>query len=237
VSPHQQPGVRNRLLKALTPDDFALLQPHLQLMTTELHQRLIAPNTAIEEVFFPEIGFGSITTHGFDKKVEVGIVGREGLIGAAPILLGADRTPLDMFVQAAGEMLSITTEALCAAVDQSASLHRLLLRSIHVQFLQTAQTAFVNATLTIEARLARWLLMCHDRLDGDDLHITHEFLSMMLGVQRSSTTLGIQVLEGQRLIRARRGRITILDRETLEAMTDGGYGTPEAEFARLIEGA
>jgi len=95
----------------------------------------------------------------------------------------------------------------------------------------------VNAAYNIDARLARWLLMCHDRLDGDDLQLTHEFLSMMLGAQRSSTTLAIQSLEGHRLIRARRGRITILDREAMEAVADGGYGPPEAEFARLIEGA
>ena len=86
-------------------------------------------------------------------------------------------------------------------------------------------------------RLARWLLMCQDRLDGDELSITHEFLSLMLGAQRSSTTLAVQALEGYRLIRARRGRITVLDREALEAAADDGYGVPEAEYARLIEGA
>ena len=237
MSPRQQSSVRNRLLKTLSPNDFALLQPHLQPMTTELRQQLIAPNTPIKQLFFPEVGFGSITTSGSGKQVEVGIVGREGLIGAAPVLLGSDRTPHEHFIQSAGEMLSIATEALCGAIDQSASLHKLLLRSIQVQLLQTAQTAFVNASQTIDVRLARWLLMCHDRLDGDELQITHEFLSLMLGVQRSSTTLAIQALEGHRLIRARRGRITILDRGTLEAVADGGYGLPEAEFARLIEGA
>jgi len=237
VSQPQQSSVRNRLLKALSPDDFALLQPHLQPVTTELRQPLIAPNTPIKQLFFPEVGFCSITTAAFDKKVEVGIVGREGLVGALPILLGADRTPHEMFIQSPGEVLSITTEALCAAVSQSASLHKLLLRSIQVQFLQTAQTAFANASLTIEVRLARWLLMCHDRLDGDELQITHEFLSMMLGTQRSSTTLAVQTLEGHGLIRARRGRISILDRETLEKVTDGSYGLPEAEFVRLIEEA
>ena len=237
MSPRQQSSVRNRLLKTLSPNDFALLQPHLQPMTTELRQQLIAPNTPIKQLFFPEVGFGSITTSGSGKQVEVGIVGREGLIGAAPVLLGSDRTPHEHFIQNAGEMLSIATEALCGAIDQSASLHKLLLRSIQVQLLQTAQTAFVNASQTIDVRLARWLLMCHDRLDGDELQITHEFLSLMLGVQRSSTTLAIQALEGHRLIRARRGRITILDRGTLEAVADGGYGLPEAEFARLIEGA
>ena len=237
MSQLQQSSVRNRLLKALSPDDFALLQPHLQPMATELRQQLIAPNTPVKQLFFPEVGFGSVTTHGSSSKVEVGIIGREGLAGASPVLLGTDRTPHEHFVQSAGEMLSITTEALCAAISQSASLHKLLLRSVQVQIVQTAQTAYVNATYTVDVRLARWLLMCRDRVEGDDLQITHEFLSLMLGVQRSSTTLAVQALEGHRLIKARRGRITILDRAALEGIADDGYGLPEAEFARLIEGA
>lgn len=237
MSQLQQSAVRNRLLKAISPDDFALLQPHLQLVTTEMRQSLISPNTQIKQLFFPEVGFGSITASGSGSIVEVGLVGREGLIGAAPVLLGSDRSPHDVFVQNAGEMLSIDADTLCAAVGHSPSLRKLLLRSIQVQIVQTAQTAFVNATYTIDVRLARWLLMCHDRVDGDELHITHEFLSMMLGTQRSSTTLAVQALEGLGLIKARRGRITILDREGMEAAADDGYGLPEAEFARLIEGA
>jgi len=221
----------------MSREDFALLQPHLQPITTELRQQLIAPNTPVKQLYFPEVGFGSVTTQGSSNRVEVGIIGREGLIGASPVLLGTDRTPHDHFVQNAGEMLSITTEALCRAVGQSASLHKLLLRSVQVQIVQTAQTAYVNATYTVDVRLARWLLMCQDRLDGDDLQITHEFLSMMLGTQRSSATLAVQALEGYRLIKARRGRITIVDRAALEKVADDGYGLPEAEYARLIEGA
>ncbi|MBL7309257.1 winged helix-turn-helix domain-containing protein, partial [Escherichia coli] len=99
------------------------------------------------------------------------------------------------------------------------------------------QTAFVNATYTVDVRLARWLLMCRDRLDSDDIQLTHEVLSLMLGVQRSSATLAIQALEGHGLIKARRGRLTILNRTALEEVADGGYGLPEAEYARLIEGA
>jgi len=224
-------------LKALSADDFALLQPHLQPLATDLRQTLIAPHEPVRQLFFPEVGFSSITTSGSGGTVEVGIIGREGLVGASPVLLGSDRTPHHHFIQNAGEMLSIDTEALCAAVSESASLHKLLLRFIQVQIIQTAQTAFVNATYTVDVRLARWLLMCQDRLDGDELHLTHEFLSMMLGVQRSSTTLAVQSLEGHRLIKARRGRLTILDRKAMEAVADDGYGLPEAEFARLIERA
>ena len=134
-------------------------------------------------------------------------------------------------------MLAIDTAAFCAAVDQSPSLRKLLLRYAQVQFVQAVQTAFVNATYQSEVRLARWLLMCHDRVDGDELVMTHEFVSLMLGVQRSSATLAIQALEGYRLIKAGRGRMTVRDRKALEEIADAGYGLPEAEYARLIEGA
>lgn len=237
MSQVQQSEIRNRLLKALSAEDFALLQPHLQPLATPLHHTLIVPNAPIKQLFFPEIGFSSTTTSGAGGRAEVGLIGREGLVGASPVLLGTDRTPHDHFVQSAGEMLSIETGALCDAVHQSRSLRRLLLRSVQVQIIQTAQTAFINATYTIEIRLARWLLMCRDRLDEDELHITHEFLSLMLGTQRSSATLAVQSLEGHRLIKARRGRITLLNRRALEEVADDGYGLPEAEYARLIEGA
>ncbi|MBX9933928.1 MAG: Crp/Fnr family transcriptional regulator [Methylobacterium sp.] len=237
MSQVQQSEIRNRLLKALSAEDFALLQPHLQPLATPLRHTLIVPNAPIKQLFFPEIGFSSTTTSGAGGRAEVGLIGREGLVGASPVLLGTDRTPHDHFVQSAGEMLSIETGALCDAVHQSRSLRRLLLRSVQVQIIQTAQTAFINATYTIEIRLARWLLMCRDRLDEDELHITHEFLSLMLGTQRSSATLAVQSLEGHRLIKARRGRITLLNRRALEEVADDGYGLPEAEYARLIEGA
>ncbi len=238
MSQPQQTTVRNRLLKALSSDDFALLQPHMEPTKVELKQTLIEPNQPIKQVFFPESGYGSLATEALEgSKVEAGIIGREGLIGASPVLLGADRTPHHIFVQAPGEMLAIDTEVLVAAFDGSPSLRKLLLRYIQVLFVEAVQTAFVNATHTSEVRLARWLLMCHDRMDGDELVMTHEFVSLMLGLQRSSATLAVQALEGYRLIKAKRGRLTILDRKALEEIAGAGYGLPEAEYARLIEGA
>jgi len=226
------------LLKALSPDDFSLLQPHLKAVQTELRQTVIEPNAPITQLFFPESGYVSLVTQGTQgDKVEIGLIGREGVVGASPVLLGSDRTPHHCFVQAAGEMLAIETPAVCAAVDQSPSLRGLLLRYTLVQFVEAAQTAFVNATYQLEARLARWILMCHDRVDGDELTMTHDFAAVMLGVQRSSATLGIQALEGHRLIKAQRGRITVTDRLGLVALAENSYGLPEAEYARLIEGA
>ena len=237
MSQLQQSNTRNRLLKVLAVDDFDRLVPHLQFVELPVQQSLIAPNQPVKHLHFIESEIASITVEGSMGKVEVGIVGREGLTGAIPVLTSSDRVPHDQFMQLSGDGHRIDAGILYDAFDTSRSLRRLLLRYVQAEFVQTRQTAYVNATYNIETRLARWLLMCHDRVDGDDLRVKHEFLSMMLGVHRSGVTLALQNLEGGRCIRARRGRITVLDRELLETVADGSYGAPEAEYARLIEGA
>lgn len=231
----RQELVRNRLLRAMTASDFERLSPHLRDIETRLHQPLIPPNEPIGLLYFPESGFASSTASGSGKRIEVGLIGREGLVGASPILLGVDRTPYSQFVQSPGRMLAIETGALQAAVAESPALRDLLLAFVHVLTIQVVQTAFASAAFGLEVRLARWLLMCQDRVDGEELQLTHEFLAMMLGVQRTSVTLSLQVLEGTGSIRARRGRITIRNRESLLELADSGYGLPESEYSRLIE--
>ncbi|WP_264050537.1 Crp/Fnr family transcriptional regulator [Methylobacterium flocculans] len=229
--------VRNRLLRAMRPEDFARLQPHLEPIDLQSGQTLTKPNARTEHLHFMESGISSITAEGANGRVEIGIIGREGAVGATPVLLGSDRVPYDHFIQLPGAALRIRAEAVSTAMEESPTLRKLLLRYILTELIQVRQTAFANATQEIEARLARWLLMCHDRIDGDELLLKHEFLSMMLGVRRSGVTLAMQQLEGAGRIRAKRGRVTVINRELLEDMADGSYGTPEAEYARLIEGA
>jgi CRP-like cAMP-binding protein len=233
----EQSAVRNRLLKVMTVEDFKRLQPHLEHVDLQSGQTLTKPNTRTEHFHFMETGVASITSENANGRVEVGIIGREGLVGATPVLLGSDRVPYDHFIQVPGTGLRIDATVVSTAVDESPTLRKLMMRYILTEMIQTRQTAFVNASQEIEARLARWLLMCHDRVGGDELLLKHEFLSMMLGVRRAGVSLAMQQLEGTGCIRARRGRITVLDRRLLEEMAEGGYGTPEAEYARLIEGA
>jgi CRP-like cAMP-binding protein len=116
----------------------------------------------------------------------------------------------------------------------SAPLHQHLLRFAQAFMIQLGQTALANGIYQIEQRLARWLLMCHDRVDGDDLFTTHEFLSLMLGVRRAGVTLALQALEDRGLISTKRGQVTVLDRAKLEGVAGDSYGVPEAEYARLI---
>ncbi|MHC2017780.1 Crp/Fnr family transcriptional regulator [Methylobacterium sp. CM6247] len=237
MSQPKQSTVRNRLLQRLSSNDFALLQPHLRMVPTELRQTLLHPHEPVTQVFFPEVGFISIVADAASNRVEIGMIGREGLVGVAPVLLDSGSTPYLEFVQAPGELLAIEAVDFCAAVDYSPTLRKLMLRYIQTKLIQARQTAHVNAAYTMDVRLARWLLMCHDRLDGDEIPITHDFIALMLGVQRSGATLTVQTLEGNQLIKAQRGRIKVRDRDGLIALANGSYGTTEAEYARLIEGA
>ena len=229
-----QSSVSNRLLLLLSSADFALLAPHLESLELEVNRTVVPANKPIEYAFFLDSGIVSVVASRADSQsIEVGIYGREGM-GGFPLLLGSDQSPHDQYIQLAGAGHRIKTAPFLRTVQQSPTLNRLLLRYVHAFTTQTAQTALANGSSHIDERLARWLLMCHDRIDGDVLPLTHRFLAMMLGVRRSGVTDTLHILEGRRLIRASRGEITILNREKLERLAGASYGLPESEYRRLI---
>jgi CRP-like cAMP-binding protein len=228
-----QSSVRNRLLAKLFAADFGLLQPHLEPVPLSRGAVLIAPDQPIEHVYFLESGVTSIVANtAGGRRIEIGLTGRDGLASTS-VILGVDRTPHETFMQVAGSALRIRSEALRQAIRASASLHALLLLYVQAFTIQTAHTALSNGSHKVEERLARWLLMCHDRLDGNDLPLTHEFIAVMLGVRRAGVTTAINLLQRRRIIRARRGNITVLSRGKLEAAAGDSYGTPEMEYRRL----
>jgi CRP-like cAMP-binding protein len=139
------------------------------------------------------------------------------------VVLGADRPVHETYIQATGSGLCLAADSLRGAIDKSTSLHRELLKAAYAFQTQVTQTALANGRSKIEERLARWLLMADDRIDGGEVPLTHEFLSLMLGVQRPGVTLAVQALEADRLIAARRGQISILDRAKLEKKSNGTY--------------
>lgn len=225
----------NRLLSFLSTTDRTLLAPNLQPVQLELRQTLEKANEPIEHVYFPEDGIASVV--GDSKtfgQIEIGIIGKEGVTGLQ-VVLGNDRSPYETFVQAAGPALAIEAEKLRIAMDKSRSFHQLLLRYVQVFMIQTSQTALSNAAGLLTQRLARWLLMCEDRLSSKHMPLTHEFLAMMLGVQRSGVTIALGELENRQLIQAKRGLISIMDRPTLEKLTNGSYGVAEAEYKRRFD--
>lgn len=230
----KQSFLRNRLLQALSLEDFALLAPHLEQVALPKGMLLIEPNQVIKHVYFPETAVASvIAINSENRPVEIAIVGREGVVGPS-VILGVNRTPHQSFIQMEGMGYRIAAPCLTQALEASPTLQGLLLRYIHVLTVQTAATAMSNGSSVLSERLARWLLMCHDRVDSNELALTHESLSLMLAVRRPGVTEAIHLLEGAGIIKARRAHITIIDRERLEEAAGDSYGMPEAEYERLI---
>jgi len=227
-------SLRNGLLRALEQDEYTLLQPYLEPVQMTKGEVVIGSNEPFDYAYFPQSGLASILSKpSKSPQVEVGLCGRDGMVSPA-LVLGADRTPHETQVQVEGTWLRIEAEALRQSVRQRPSLRDILMRYIQTFLLMLSQTALSNGTGKVEERLARWLLLAHDRLDGDDLPLTHEFLSLMLGVHRPGVTNAIHVLEGARMIRAKRSVITVLDRGRLKEAAGNAYGMAEAEYERLI---
>ena len=199
-----------------------MLEPHLEAVDLPLRKELEARNKRIDHVYFIESGFASVVANGSTKPgIEIGIIGREGMTGLS-VVLGSNRrahtTPICKL-----RAMANACSATCAKQmnEQGPSSRDSALR--HAFLFQTTSTALANGRSKIEERLARWLLMAEDRIDGDELPLTHEFLSLMLGVRRPGVTIALQALEREGLIAHRRAIITILDREGLEAHSNGTY--------------
>ena len=165
--------------------------------------------------------------------IEIGIVGREGVVNL-PVVVGIDRSPSETFMQIRGAGFRIGVERLREAMAQSPTLTPILLMFVHVFMVQTASTVLANGRASIPERLARWLLMARDRVEGEGVALTHEFLATMLGVRRPGVTVALREFERRGFIDGRRGVITILDRGALEIAANGYYGSAEAEFKRLF---
>ena len=225
---------RNRLLAAMSAADLALIRPHLKPVAMPLLKDMERPNRRIETIYFMEAGMASVVAEQPDEtRVEVGLIGAEGMSGAA-VVLGGDQSPHATYIQAAGEAQQMAAKELRKAIDTSETLRTLLLKFVQVFMVQTAHTAIANACAKIDQRLARWILMAHDRARGDTLALTHEFLALMLGVRRAGVTEALQSLKRQKLIDTGRNQILVLNRKGLEKVAGSSYGVPEKEYRRLI---
>ena len=220
----------NKLLSRLSRTDLRLLEPHLEAVELPVRRQLEARNKKVAHVYFIETGLGSVVANGQDE-IEVGMIGREGMTGLSVVLNGDrnHRAVHETFMQIGGNGLRMPAGKLREAIEASVPLHQVLLRYAHAFMIQTTQTALANGRSNIEERLARWLLMAQDCVDGNQLPLTHEFLAIMLGVRRSGVTVALQHLERTGLISHRRSVITILDREALERSSNGTYVRPNDE--------
>ena len=224
----------NRLLDLLAPSQLERLRPHLSLEPLPLNRTLQPRGKPVETVYFPTSGMISIVAMMRDgAAVEVGIAGREGMLGVQAVL--GDETALnEAMVQIPGSALRMSAGVLRQETQESAQLRQVMLRYVQLSLNTATQSAACNRAHLLEQRLARWLLTARDRSGGDRLPLTHEFIAMMLGVRRAGVTVAAQSLQSAGLIEYAHGRITIADREGLEAAACECYEVVKREHARLF---
>lgn len=227
----KQQRYRNRVLAALPKAEINRLRPHLSPVIFEQEDTLL--DGTAPYAYFPEEGIASVVvTLNNGSTVEVGIIGIDGVVGL-PSLLGPEGAPGRTFVQIAGSGLRIKTDILKREFERPGELRRHLQRYMQAFMVQSAQTAACNRMHNIEERLARWLLSCRDRMESDQLRLTHDFLGQMLGAPRTTVTLAAGLLQRAGLIDYSRGVVTVKNRAELEQAACECYSTVRNEFQRL----
>ena len=230
------PHYRNQILAALPAAELELLVP--QLERVPLARRMVAydPLRPISCVYFVESGVISIVSIMRDRSaIETATIGCEGIIGL-PVYLGVDAVPEQAFVQVPGEALRIPSQQFRTLAPRMPVLQQKLDRYAVCVFTLAAQCSGCNRAHTMEQRCARWLLMVHDRMPGDEFELTQDFLSQMLGVRRATVSETASELQEAGLISYSRGRIVIVDRPGLERVVCECYGIIRSTFARILEG-
>ncbi len=223
----------NSILAALSSRDFEHLQPHLETVDLPSGQNLYNSGDTIRYVYFPLNAVVYLfTTLEDGATIETGIIGPEGVLGISA-LLGVKLTPCTALTLSQNKALRIRVEILKREFDSGGKLHDLMLRYFHALYVQISQTAACNRHHNMEDRLCRWLLMMHDRNTSDDLKVTQEFISEMLGTRRPYVTTAAGLLQKKKIIECGRGHIHILDRQALEDCCCECYGIIQKEFKYL----
>jgi CRP-like cAMP-binding protein len=216
TSPATSIGFRNALLRALPPSDQRRLRPLLKRVGLTFNTVIHEPGDNVTGLVFVEEGIASLlVVLGSGESIEVAMVGSEGVLGL-PAVFGERRSRFRVLIQGAGFGYRLGNGALKKAMENDGDLSRVLLQFAYRQSIETAQTAACNRLHSAEERLARWLLMMHDRTEGDELMMTHEFLALMLGTRRSTVTIASGILAKAGVIEHHRGRIRVADRAGLE---------------------
>jgi len=226
--------MKNLLIEALPRRDRDRLLEHCEHLELTLSDVLCEPDEPIRHVFFPTGSFISqIAPVDARASLEVGLVGDEGMLGTS-LLLGVNIAPQRALVQGPGTAWRIKAAPFCRELERSLPLRRMASRYLYVTLRQVAQTAGCTHFHVIGARLARWLLMTSDRAHADRFYITHEFMSLMLGVRREGVTAAAGLLQKARLIQYVRGNVTILDRRGLKAAACTCYAEAKKTYTRML---
>ena len=225
--PAQTPTVQNRLLRALPSEVLSLMLPLLEEVPLAAGERVVTAGEPIPHAWFFESGLASVMLHTAERgSYETLVVGRDGMVSTA-LVLGVE-------VRVPGTALRIGAGALRQMMVQSGVLREVLMRYVQVAMLWMSQMALSNRRHRIEERLAHWLLLATDRIDGSEIVMTHEALAQVLGTHRPGITVALHELERAQMIATRRGQITVIDRARLIRAAGESYGLAEAEYKRLI---
>ena len=239
VRPPTAPSSSNQLLAALPSADYARLAPLLETIPLKLQDWIHKPGEPIRHVYFPGGGFCSILTVLEDgTMVEVATIGREGAVGISAIFDGdgGDSRSLAMVQAATDTCYRMPVDAFRQEMDRRGAFYELLTRYTQALLGLVMQSTACNAVHTVEQRLARWFLMAHDRVGTDSFPLTQEFVAMMLGVARPTVTIVAGTLQKAGLITYQRGRVTVLDREKLEAASCECYRTVTTMLNNVTSG-
>jgi CRP-like cAMP-binding protein len=216
VSKNLRVAFDNSILASLPREEYERLQQSLELVRMVQGRTLYIAGGTIRHAYFLMGGMASLLSITEDgKAIEVGMIGNEGLVGI-PAILGFNASPYQVVVQLPGNAMRVRADKLMTEFKRGGHLHDSLLRYAHTILTQISQSACCNRFHTVEARLCRWLLVSHDRVQSDTLHLTQEFLSQMIGVPRTSVTTVAGKLQRTGLIRYSRGKIRIIDQRGLE---------------------
>lgn len=232
-SPKQSPR-QNRILASLSLANYTRLLPLLEFIHMRVGHAIYEPGLPINHLYFPA---GCIAVRLYEMEdgasTQIGVIGSEGLVGI-PLLLGSETSPARVVVQSAGNAYRIKASFLKKEFEASGELRLLLLRFAQALMIQTEQIAVGNRYHTIDQQLSYFLLMNLDRLSGNELHVTHEQVAIMLGVRRESVTAATNKLQMTGAIRCRRGHLAVVDRRQLEASAGESYAVVRKEYERLL---
>ena len=226
---------QNRILASLPAAEYERISSHLVEVSLPLGEIIQRPEQKIEFVYFPENSLVSLLAVLEDgETVEAGVIGYEGFVGV-PVVLGVQSGTTQALIQGAGSAQRIKSQALRALINEGGQLQSLLLRFTHTLFTQIAQTAACNRAHDLNQRLARWLLLSHDRLRKEEFILTHEFLSRMLGTRRAGVSVAANGLRQGGIIDYSRGRVRIKNRKGLEQAACECYGVVKADYDALFK--
>ena len=233
--PRARPAEENQLLRVLGDAERVALAPHLELVPFRNGDIIARAGDPADSICFPLTGIAAVldSLEG-DRRYAVALVGREGFIGW-PLVLGDGRWPHDVVMRAEhGAAMRLPASVLPELLEKHPAIRNVLLRYVGVLMTQMARTIVSSLAHSIERRMARWILLYHDRVCEDDICMTHEEFRLMLGVRRSSVTDALHKLEEDEAIRSVRGRVIVRDRNRLLRLAGDTYGFAEAEYRRLL---